>query len=667
MDVTAHLMYFLPLTSMADNPDGGMDIVQAGSIRSLPGSGNARQTCLVQVAVESPRNATAIWRQLELRQGNAITHHDVAQLTLDTFYVFRYANLDVWSWLEVLDVDVPPGLHEIRLSFSPSRQSFPDCHGVSAIYLAPAHGQAQAPQTAAGRGVQAMLMHLMPFNAGSGNPDGGFDLVQATSILAAASTDGSTKNCVVQAAILAPLRAASLWRQLELLDGERIVHRDVRELKSNEVGLYSAPGLEVWSWDDSLPVSAKPGLYRIRLSLSMRNGDYEPLRGEGALVVVGAEKEPERKASVSLGVLGKLATNLRQDQIPSQAQPVVDVEARREKQRRFIETASGDPDTIESLVDVWQDGDEVIRSEVVNRLASLDEDRDTRYAATKALSGIDDYGRDRDKIVRLLLYRLDDEHFHTAAFAALALGFVRPVTPQIVEGLTRALSNRDCEIREAAASALGGFGPAAAPACDRLEVMAQTDTDIRVRKEASNALAKILGREPEPDLNITIFDETTYAISKQLLKLPRWARVALAVRTVRRVQSVYEESDKIARSPGVNPLADALELAEHCAASANPVDLEVARSAGRAVAKTCKEYGNARNVALAGADVAEAAVGDDRDLSATKAAYHAIEGAYLAGADAAQILQDLRILQAAAERKHWTDNSPVESAVFGNG
>jgi len=664
MNITAHLMHFLPFTSSTNNPDGGMDIVQASSIRRLPVSGNLHQTCGVQVAVESPRNATAIWRQLELRQGNTVTHRDVVQLILGVSSVLRCSNLDVWSWLEVLNFDAPTGLHEIRLSLSPSRQSFPDCHGVSAIYLAPAQGQAQPPQIAAGRGVQVILMHLAPFNGCTQNPRGGFDLVQATSIRSVSSSDGFTQSCGVQAAILAPLNAASLWRELNLFDGKQMVHRDVKELKSDAVGLYRAPGVEVWSWDESLPFSSKPGLYRIRVALSTRNGDYQPLRGESAVVV--AEKEPQEKASVSLGVVGKLAENLRQEEKPPQSQSTADVQARRAKQRRFIETASADTDTIDSLVDVWRDADEVIRSEVVKRLASLDKDRYTRYAATKALCSIDDYGRERETIVRLLLSRLDDEHWHTAAFAALALGAVRPVNPQIVKGLTRALSNRYYDVRGPAASALAEIGPAAASASDRLEVVAQTDTDFHVRKEASDALAKILGREPEPDLNMSIFDETTDAISKQLPKLPRWARVALAVRTVRRVQSVYEQSDKIARHPGISPLADALGLAEQCAASARCADPEVARSAARAVMRTCMDYGDARNVALAGADAAKAAVGDDRDLSGTKAAYHAIESAYLSGADAAAILEDLRVVQAAAKREHWTDDTPVDLSIFGN-
>jgi hypothetical protein len=171
---------------------------------------------------------------------------------------------------------------------------------------------------------------------------------------------------------------------------------------------------------------------------------------------------------------------------------------------------------------------------------------------------------------------------------------------------------------------------------------------------------------------MTIFDETTDAISKQILKLPRWARVALAVRTVRRVQPIFEQSDYVARNPGTNPLADALELAEKCAAAARCIAPEIARSAGRALGdvgktSTAMDYSKVRIIVLAGVDLAHAAVGDDTDLSGTKAAYHAIENAYLSGADAAQILQDIRFLQEAAKREHWTDNTPVDCTVFGNG
>lgn len=149
---------------------------------------------------------------------------------------------------------------------------------------------------------------------------------------------------------------------------------------------------------------------------------------------------------------------------------------------------------------------------------------------------------------------------------------------------------------------------------------------------------------------------------KELEQLPRWARVAFAVRCARRVQPLATLQWPDIPREHLEDHNRAISLAQ--ATAANPASAIATQlfDAANAV-NTVDDPANARAAAVGAARAAGHASRADDVLAAADAARAARATAASAAANA--IRRDYELLNALAEREGWTDDSPVDVALLG--
>lgn len=175
-------------------------------------------------------------------------------------------------------------------------------------------------------------------------------------------------------------------------------------------------------------------------------------------------------------------------------------------------------------------------------------------------------------------------------------------------------------------------------------------------------------------------DETQLPSQRDLMKLPRWARVAFAVRCGRRAQPLFTLFWPAAPREHVDAIDRALTVAEASARTkrADAGTSRAAAAAARAVAAAARAAGHIAARASAASADAAAAAADASAAYAPRAAAAAADAAaaYAARAAAfaltaarvslvAGMASDYRLLLAWSERLHWTDDSPVEPDAMG--
>jgi hypothetical protein len=165
---------------------------------------------------------------------------------------------------------------------------------------------------------------------------------------------------------------------------------------------------------------------------------------------------------------------------------------------------------------------------------------------------------------------------------------------------------------------------------------------------------------------------------KDLLSLPRWARVALAARSARRVQPLLLELFPTASARQIQTVEKAIALAEALAAEApawtsdTVVDAlaRAARAAKRLEEDLAKQGSNAGFAALAAFWSAQTA-GDACNEARTRDAASAVKALEAAarldtdGSVVQRIAEDYALLQRLASQEQWTKATPVAPGVFG--
>ena len=162
-----------------------------------------------------------------------------------------------------------------------------------------------------------------------------------------------------------------------------------------------------------------------------------------------------------------------------------------------------------------------------------------------------------------------------------------------------------------------------------------------------------------------------------LLKLPRWARLAFAVQCVRRVQSLLWTRETSAAPRQLEPVERAIALAEEVARQAPEyapdkvvIRLHEAFTAAKKLATAmAKTNPSGSKIAFAAAKTAEAAEyaccaakmrDSTRAAEAVQAAYEAAPCESLAAA----IVLSWKKLIAAATEQEWTNESPIPERFF---
>ena len=166
---------------------------------------------------------------------------------------------------------------------------------------------------------------------------------------------------------------------------------------------------------------------------------------------------------------------------------------------------------------------------------------------------------------------------------------------------------------------------------------------------------------------------------KELPALPKWAQVACAARSARRVQPLLTWFWPDAPEDYVIAVDRAITLAERSAANAAAVAdvisaedeaYQVARVVASAAAEGNMSKGAAADVAAAAGNAARATTCGATDVAACSAITRAAEAAAAKGADDDDavrfaIYDDFELLNVAAEREKWTDETPVPPEFFG--
>jgi len=176
-----------------------------------------------------------------------------------------------------------------------------------------------------------------------------------------------------------------------------------------------------------------------------------------------------------------------------------------------------------------------------------------------------------------------------------------------------------------------------------------------------------------------------------IARLPKLARVAFAARCARRVQLLHKAGPLNGDEMSVGSADRAIAISERCGETADAADyaeiIDTENVGGIYVVAATGAAANAANAAAHAAYAAfyandpgagnAVAAGDDAYAAAYHAAAHAAFSAHRssdAGFDAityaatgaiAQILRDFELLEAAAEREHWDDDTTVSPAFFG--
>jgi len=131
------------------------------------------------------------------------------------------------------------------------------------------------------------------------------------------------------------------------------------------------------------------------------------------------------------------------------------------------------------------------RQAVPALLARLgDADHEVRQAALGALGHLQE--PDEAVLQALLVAQREDPNREVRADAMRALGDLGADDPAVVEALIATLSDPDPYVRRQAVRALGKLGPAAFPAVDELERIAEDpQADDEIRRHAASALRSI--------------------------------------------------------------------------------------------------------------------------------------------------------------------------------
>ncbi len=179
----------------------------------------------------------------------------------------------------------------------------------------------------------------------------------------------------------------------------------------------------------------------------------------------------------------------------------------------------------------------------------------------------------------------------------------------------------------------------------------------------------------------TMTETSTIPTASDLQHLPRWAKLAFAVRCVRLVQSIVEHEWPSAPEKYMEAWWGALSVAEAIATdggqsqsyAANAGNAAKAFYAAKAAAHASKKATNRDGLfhaMMAGAYSAKAAAHyaqEAQDISAVVQSAYKAAVAYSLGEKFSQtIWQDYQTLHDATQAEEWSNNTPVSQAIFRN-
>jgi hypothetical protein len=162
---------------------------------------------------------------------------------------------------------------------------------------------------------------------------------------------------------------------------------------------------------------------------------------------------------------------------------------------------------------------------------------------------------------------------------------------------------------------------------------------------------------------------------REAVTIPRWARVALAVRTVRRVQPFVQAAWPKTPKGFLRAIEAALDEAEFAATqgTVTPDQTRIGMAAMDAYAKRPIDVGAAGDIVFAAAHASFAARGPTADhaLFVIEQAIHAVFGHEICEPRGFQkatlkaVWTDLRHLKSVSKTEGWDNKTPVPSDVFG--
>ena len=170
-------------------------------------------------------------------------------------------------------------------------------------------------------------------------------------------------------------------------------------------------------------------------------------------------------------------------------------------------------------------------------------------------------------------------------------------------------------------------------------------------------------------------DEIRLPTEEEIAQLPRWAQVAFAARCARRVQPLFTAGWAKSAGTRAEAVDRAISLTEAYAAdptSGNPTSVREAADSVYKIAYATAESDPGSSVRRAASDAAFAAASAAFDHNESfQYAKHASLGAPVVEGrvNPERVLQamrrDFELLQGAAQREKWTDDTPVPMAFFG--
>ena len=232
----------------------------------------------------------------------------------------------------------------------------------------------------------------------------------------------------------------------------------------------------------------------------------EPLLGRIKAALVGAadDENPRVRASAVRG-LGGLSSRTRVDiprVIEALGDPDTDVRLRAATYLSWYRPGKRSPAVVPALGRTLTDPDARVRRASAGTLGRLgldaeaalpwlrasasDPEKEVREQADEAISAIEKAARDfRSHALPGAIAELGDADPAVRALAASRLEDFGSTAAEAVPALVGCLADREADVRRAAARALGQLGPKAAVAVPKLQALAESDVDERVRRDAT--------------------------------------------------------------------------------------------------------------------------------------------------------------------------------------